>query len=61
MLVEAAAIGMEVECSVIGNDEPLASEPGQVVPNADWYDYESKYTDGGMELVVPAPTRRLAA
>ncbi len=55
VLVEAAAIGKEVECAVIGNDEPVASEPGQVVPNADWYDYEAKYTDGGMELVIPAP------
>jgi D-alanine-D-alanine ligase len=54
-LVEAAAIGSEVECSVIGNEEPLASEPGQVIAKGDWYDYESKYTDGGMELVVPAP------
>jgi D-alanine-D-alanine ligase len=54
-LVEAAAIGREVECSVIGNDEPVVSEPGQVIAKADWYDYESKYIDGGMELVVPAP------
>jgi D-alanine-D-alanine ligase len=54
-LIEAFADGKEVECSVIGNDEPLASEPGQVVANADWYDYEAKYTEGGMELVVPAP------
>jgi D-alanine-D-alanine ligase len=54
-LVEAGAIGKEVECSVIGNDKPLASEPGQVIAKADWYDYESKYTEGGMELVVPAP------
>ena len=54
-LVEAAADGIEVECSVIGNDEPVASEPGQVIAHGDWYDYESKYTEGGMELVVPAP------
>ena len=55
MLVEAAAVGKEVECSVIGNDEPVVSEPGQVIAHGDWYDYESKYTEGGMELVVPAP------
>jgi D-alanine-D-alanine ligase len=54
ILIEAAAIGSEVECSVIGNDEPVASEPGEVIANADWYDYEAKYTEGGMELVVPA-------
>jgi D-alanine-D-alanine ligase len=53
-LVEAGVSGLEVECSVIGNSDPLASEPGEVVPNADWYDYEAKYTDGGMDLVVPA-------
>jgi D-alanine-D-alanine ligase len=54
-LIEAAAQGREVECSVIGNDEPLASEPGEVIAHADWYDYEAKYSEGGMELVVPAP------
>jgi D-alanine-D-alanine ligase len=55
VLVEAAAEGIEVECAVIGNDEPVASEPGQVIAHGDWYDYESKYTEGGMDLVVPAP------
>ena len=55
VLVEAAADGIEVECAVIGNDEPLASEPGQVIAHGDWYDYESKYKEGGMDLVVPAP------
>jgi len=55
-LVEAAAIGREVECSVIGNDKPVASEPGEVVTvGGDWYDFDSKYTAGGMELRVPAP------
>ena len=54
-LVEAAASGIEVECSVIGNDDPVVSEPGQVIARGDWYDYESKYTEGGMDLVVPAP------
>jgi D-alanine-D-alanine ligase len=55
VLIEAGAVGSEVECSVIGNDEPVASEPGEVIAHADWYDYEAKYTEGGMELVVPAP------
>ena len=53
-IVEALSGGMEVECSVIGNDDPLASEPGEIVVDADWYDYEAKYRPGGMELVVPA-------
>ncbi len=55
VLVEAAADGIEVECAVIGNDEPVASEPGQVIAHGDWYDYEAKYTEGGMDLIVPAP------
>jgi D-alanine-D-alanine ligase len=54
-VVEAMARGVELECSVLGNSDPEASEPGQIVPHAEWYDYEAKYTPGGMELVVPAP------
>jgi D-alanine-D-alanine ligase len=53
VIVEAMAEGMEVECSVIGNERPEVSQPGEIVVNADWYDYEAKYTPGGMELVVP--------
>src|SRR3954447_25474019 len=53
-IVEAFADGMEVECSVLGNSEPVASQPGEIVVNADWYDYEAKYEPGGMELRVPA-------
>ncbi len=56
-IVEAAAPGLEVECSVIGNAEPVASQPGEIVltGGADgWYDYEAKYLPGGMELIVPA-------
>jgi D-alanine-D-alanine ligase len=56
-IVEAAATGIEVECSVLGNGDPIASEPGEIMLAAGesgWYDYEAKYTPGGMELVVPA-------
>ena len=53
-IVEALSRGMEVECSVVGNDDPIASQPGELVVNAEWYDYEAKYEPGGMELVVPA-------
>ena len=67
VVVERMADGLEVECSVLGNRDPEASTPGEIVINqSDWYDYEAKYTDGGMELVVPARTpllddvRRLA-
>ena len=55
VIVEASAAGREVECSLLGNEEVEASQPGEVVANGDWYDYETKYRDGGMELVVPAP------
>jgi D-alanine-D-alanine ligase len=55
-LVERFSEGREVECSVLGHRAPIASQPGEiVVKTGDWYDYEAKYTDGGMELVVPAP------
>jgi D-alanine-D-alanine ligase len=54
VVVEAMAHGMEVECSVLGNGEPTASRPGEIVIEADWYDFEAKYQAGGMELVVPA-------
>jgi D-alanine-D-alanine ligase len=56
-IVEASAGGLEVECSVIGNGDPVASEPGEILlaaGEAGWYDYEAKYTPGGMELIVPA-------
>jgi D-alanine-D-alanine ligase len=55
VIVEAPAHGSEVECSLLGNEEVEASPPGQIVAHGDWYDYETKYADGGMELIVPAP------
>jgi D-alanine-D-alanine ligase len=54
VIVEADGRGREVECSVLGNEDPLASPPGEIVAHADWYDYEAKYSEGGMDLVVPA-------
>jgi D-alanine-D-alanine ligase len=57
VIVEAAATGLEVECSVIGNGDPIASQPGEIrlaAGESGWYDYEAKYTPGGMELIVPA-------
>jgi D-alanine-D-alanine ligase len=56
-IVEAFAAGREVECSVLGNGDPIASEPGEILLAAGeggWYDYAAKYTEGGMQLVVPA-------
>jgi D-alanine-D-alanine ligase len=56
VLVEEHVDGVEVECSVLGNREPLASLPGQIVlRDAEWYDYAAKYDEGAMELVVPPP------
>ncbi len=54
VIVEASAHGREVECSLLGNEEVEASLPGEVIAHGEWYDYETKYSHGGMELVVPA-------
>jgi D-alanine-D-alanine ligase len=61
VIVEAAAAGREVECSVLGNESPLTSLPGEIVANAEWYDFEAKYEEGGMELRVPAPVSEAEA
>jgi D-alanine-D-alanine ligase len=54
ILLEEFVAGVEVECSVLGNEEPIASIPGEIVPlSSDWYDFSAKYDEGGMELVVP--------
>jgi D-alanine-D-alanine ligase len=56
VIVEASATGLEVECSVLGpTAAPEASTPGEIVllKGDGWYDYEAKYAEGGMELVVP--------
>jgi len=54
VLVEEFLDGIEVEVGVLGNLEPIASVPGQIVPlGHEWYDYASKYDEGGMELVIP--------
>ena len=55
VIVEASAHGREVECSVLGNEDPEVSLPGEIVTGAEWYDFEAKYSEGGMELAVPAP------
>jgi D-alanine-D-alanine ligase len=55
VIVEASAHGLEVECSLLGNEEVEVSPAGQIVAHGEWYDYETKYSAGGMELIVPAP------
>jgi len=54
VLIEELLDGIEVEVGVLGNLEPVASLPGQIVPlGHEWYDYSSKYEQGGMDLVIP--------
>jgi D-alanine-D-alanine ligase len=56
VIVEGHSRGLEIECSVLGHPESAdVSEPGEIVVlGGGWYDYEAKYTPGGMDLVVPA-------
>ena len=54
VLIEELLEGIEVECGVLGNRDPIASQVGEIVANAEWYDYSAKYDEGGMELVIPA-------
>lgn len=55
-LIEAAVRqAREIECSVLGNDDPVASVPGEIVASREYYDYEAKYLDGMSELLIPAP------
>ncbi|HWR16927.1 MAG TPA: D-alanine--D-alanine ligase [Terriglobales bacterium] len=44
----------EIECAVLGNDEPIASVAGEIVPSAEFYDYNAKYIDEGSKLMIPA-------
>jgi D-alanine-D-alanine ligase len=57
VLVEEFVSGAEVECGVLGNRNPIASLPGEIVSHGfegeDWYDYSAKYDEGGMDLIVP--------
>jgi D-alanine-D-alanine ligase len=48
----------EIECSVLGNDQPKASVPGEIVPGKEFYDYEAKYLSEGSKLVIPAKISR---
>ena len=55
VVAERAVDCREIEISVLGNDRPEASVPGEIVPKRDWYDYEAKYTDGMCDVKIPAP------
>jgi len=55
IIIEESIDGREIECSVLGNDEPRASLLGEILPNTEFYSYESKYIDEtGAELAIPA-------
>ncbi len=55
VVVEAAVPNArEIECAVLGNDEPRASIPGEIIPSREFYDYEAKYLDEGSKSVIPA-------
>lgn len=53
VLVEEAMAGREIECSVLGNDEPAASPLGEIIPSREFYDYVAKYIDNSTQLKVP--------
>lgn len=55
VIIEEKIIGREIECAVLGNDNPIASIPGEVIPKDGFYSYERKYLDeNGAELAIPA-------
>jgi D-alanine-D-alanine ligase len=55
VLVEECIKGREIECSVLGNDEPIVSIPGEIIPRHEFYSYEAKYIDeNGAFLEIPA-------
>jgi len=61
LVVEQGVRCREIECAVLGNDDPAASVPGEVVPCNDFYDYRAKYLDEGSRLLIPAPIPAEAA
>jgi D-alanine-D-alanine ligase len=55
LIVEVAVDAREIEVSVLGNDEPIASLPSEIVPSNEFYDYAAKYLDGESQVLIPAP------
>ena len=53
-VLEETVVGRELECAVMGNDEPVASCVGEILPEAEFYDYDAKYNDGTTKLAIPA-------
>ncbi len=62
IVIEAAVPdAREIECAVLGNDEPEASVPGEIIPSREFYDYESKYLDEGSKAIIPADVPKKTA
>lgn len=55
VMAERGIDAREIEVSVLGNDDPIASVPGEVVPSREFYDYQAKYVDEDSQLLIPAP------
>ena len=61
IIIECSIDCRELECSVLGNDEPLASVVGEVVPSNEFYDYNAKYIDGKSQIDIPADIPHITA
>jgi len=55
IVIERGVDAREIELSVLGNDNPIASVPGEIIPSREFYDYEAKYLDEDSRLLIPAP------
>jgi D-alanine-D-alanine ligase len=55
LVVEQGIDAREIEVSILGNDDPSASVPGEIVPSNEWYDYQAKYLGGESRIIIPAP------
>src|SRR5207237_4892204 len=55
IVVEQGVYAREIEISVLGNDDPIASLPGEIIPSHEFYDYNAKYVDEDSRLLIPAP------
>jgi len=62
VLIEAAATGREIECAVLGNDQPQASQPGEIKPGEEFYSYDDKYAEtSSAQVIVPADLPEVVA
>jgi D-alanine-D-alanine ligase len=61
IIIEAGVVAREVECAVLGNDNAIASVIGEITFQSDFYDYETKYTEGKADLLIPSPVPQAIA